>query len=254
MNDTYVAYPQLERVARQRGDSRLKPARLLRFWYLLQALGEVVDRSQVLKHWTCCLPHNPRTYYRNLRDGEGVWWEVEGEQVRIYPASQLHADLHLELEEEVREAEGLKGSPGDFAQHLTLAIPLRFLHGDRTDPLPLATVARLCGVSRRTVQRHLKASPLLTPIPQWLRVTPCNNPRIIPGLVRDTPRGYFQRLPQHWGVFRRLPNRFLYRGPVREPAARQETGLGRLLRSGMVPYLPPGKPGREVWDGLPLGP
>lgn len=121
----YTGYPALERIAFDRRHQELKPAWLLRYWYLGQHLAQpngsgMVRRSDLFEVWDL-LGQRRSTFRRLLTAGDGVLWEKEGETgVRFYSAERLHRELGLPVVERRRPYDQLLIRTADWHRELVL--------------------------------------------------------------------------------------------------------------------------------------
>ena len=150
-SETYRGYPALEQVAMDRKDPRLKPAALLRFWYLLQDQEPEIDRETAFDLWRPLglSRTNMRAY---LGQGDGVWWERQGEtHVRVRTADDLLSAHDLEARVRVRPSSGLYLTTKDW--HRTLVEDAAEDLGSSAERVTQAQIAARVGFTRSTVKR-----------------------------------------------------------------------------------------------------
>lgn len=244
--DTYVGYPQLDRIAFTRSYPKLKPARLLRLWYLAQELPRLVTREQLFAAWAP-LGRPRNALRRDLQDGMGVYWRQCPQRIRIFPPDELHRRLGVELIPELRRREPLLGGTAAWHQSLVEGHVLSHaVHPDgKTDPLANQQIARATGFCVRTVRRQLRTSTAVVREPQHVDKG-CFPPAEILKKGKRIKRPFF------WAVYRnhvrqRLPDAFRPVEAPPEPGTRR-TAQGRLLerKSQRRPGRGPG--GSDLWD------
>jgi hypothetical protein len=251
---TYVAFPSIEEVAFNRKDPRLKPQRLMRFWYLLQGQSPHLTRKEVLRFWEKELGHTQKSLELNLRQGRGLYWELVGDQVRIFGEEEIAQALGIELIAQVRERAALRSKTVDWHTHVVVHSICSFYQDETglTDNVSRQDLSRDTGLSCKTVNRHircLKKSGELDIIQQWVKLDEKEGRATLAHWRKCLPKAYIRGMPRQSGVFRRLPDRFLYHGSSPPQKGYRQTKTGKTLRRGLLPPVTHTIRNRQIWDG-----
>lgn len=226
----HVAYPELERLALLRSDRRLKPAALLRYWYLARLQGPRLTRDALFQSWAL-LGQSRSNLRRFLQEGKGVFWEEEAGLVRLYPPEELHARLELPVVRRLRPVSTLLLPTGEWHRvQLEDSLERFRLQEGKTDPISQKELGRRIGVCRQTVRRLLKRSRRIEGVHQWVEVG--TDPARV---AEDRARGpiryrHLQHLPSRGLFALRLENAYRIVGPTGEPGE-ERSRVGNMLRS-----------------------
>jgi hypothetical protein len=251
--DAYVAYPALERVALNRKDPRLKPAWLLRYWYLVQELEPLVSREQLFAAWAV-LGVTRGNMRQALVRGDGVYWDNHGKDVTVYSAEQLHACLEFRVERRIRPSAQLLLSTAAWHQSMAEDAILSYkLHNGKTDPITHAQIAQRTGLSRKTVQRHVRRSRKVNAVKQWITIPLSPTPENLEAVQKIHPRVHFQFLfhRQRKHLVQRVANRYRTGDRILDPGER-ETPLGVRLRAHAAVHETGVERVGDLWDGQGL--
>jgi AraC-like DNA-binding protein len=229
----YTGYPGLERIAHARKDPRLKPAWLLRYWYLLQGEARELHRADLYPLWEPI--QSDRTHMCNaLRLGDDVFWRRLGtERVEVFSPEELHQRHGLLLTTRQRPYDDLYLKIREWHRSLVEDAVARHVRPEGgTDPLSQEHLARQLGLSRRTVQRGLRETRRFRVMKVWLAKDEgaCS---VVLQRRRRQASGYFRHLGPFRLVAQRLPNRYLPERsdcPVLPHPEPLSTSVGRLLR------------------------
>jgi len=245
MPETYVGYPNLERISLDRRDHRIPAPRLLQLWYLTQGLPRKVTREQLFAAWA---PRggNRSACRRDLKEGMGRLWRQPRKNIKVYSPEELHQQLRLPWVTVQRHRSTLWLPPVEWRRSLIVDEVCSYQVGPdgKTDPLSNARIAAGLGISSRTVRRHLASVPGLSRVPQYVdkSLTPAEMQA-----RKQKLRGTAHLVHYEGRTLQRLGDAFLLPQAL-AAAGERRTAQGELLEANSRRRPGAGPCGADLWS------